>query len=121
MLGKYLRYVSRVVVAQPVNMFTGGTGVFCRFSPLITRSITTSQCRQDLMEFFDDKKNWGESAVRSGRSWKVDELRIKSNSDLHKLWFVLLKERNMLLTMEADCKRRVELFPGPERIDKVKK
>ncbi|PNF21501.1 hypothetical protein B7P43_G13515 [Cryptotermes secundus] len=75
--------------------------------------------KHDLMEFFDDKKNWGESEVKVGRSWKKEELRIKSNSDLHKLWFVLLKEKNMLLTMEHECKEQVELFPNPERIDKV--
>lgn len=97
-------------------------------SPLLTKTVTylqtmraiqTSHCRRDLMEFFDDKKNWGETSIRTGRSWRVDELRIKSNSDLHKLWFILLKERNMLLTMEAECKRLCELFPNPERIDKV--
>lgn len=82
---------------------------------LIHRS---APCR-DLMQFFDDKKNWGQSDVKSGRSWTLDELRIKSNSDLHKLWFVLLKEKNMLLTMEHECKDKVELFPSPERIDKV--
>ena len=42
--------------------------------------------KHDLMEFFDDKNNWGQSEVKVGRSWKQDELRIKSNSDLHKLW-----------------------------------
>lgn len=73
-----------------------------------------------LMDFFEDKKNLGENEVKSGRAWNKDELRIKSNSDLHKLWFVLLKERNMLLTMEHECKRQMELFPSPERIDKVK-
>lgn len=31
----------------------------------------------------------------------------------------MLKERNMLLTMEEECKEKVRLFPSPERIDKV--
>ena len=42
------------------------------------------------MEFFDDKENWGKDKVRVGRSWTQDELRLKSNSDLHKLWLVAL-------------------------------
>lgn len=71
------------------------------------------------MEFFDVPKNWSENEIRSGRAWRTDDLRIKSNSDLHKLWFVLLKERNMLLTMEHECDTEYELFPSPERLDKV--
>jgi hypothetical protein len=35
------------------------------------------------------------------------------------LRFVLLKEKNMLLTMEHESKNQTELFPNPERIDKV--
>lgn len=72
------------------------------------------------MEFFDDKKNWGENEVKHGRQWNVEELRIKSNQDLHKLWFVLLKEKNMLLTMENEGIEEHRLFPSPERLDKVK-
>lgn len=71
------------------------------------------------MEFFDDPKNWGEMEVKCGRAWTVDELRIKSNTDLHQLWYILLKERNMLLTMEFECNEKMETFPNPERIDKV--
>lgn len=33
--------------------------------------------------------------------------------------FVLLKEKNMLLTMEQECKREYQVFPSPERRDKV--
>lgn len=75
--------------------------------------------RHDLMEFFDEQKNWGKDEVRIGRAWRIQELRIKSNTDLHKLWYVLLKERNMLKTMEHEAEERFELFPNPERIDKV--
>lgn len=56
----------------------------------------------------------------TGRSWKVEELRNKSNSDLHKLWYVLLKERNMLLTMQEAHKRESDPLPSEERIWKVK-
>ena len=40
-----------------------------------------------LMEFFDDPKNWGVHKIVTGRSWKKEELRLKSNEDLHKLWY----------------------------------
>ncbi|CAH1976178.1 unnamed protein product [Acanthoscelides obtectus] len=84
-----------------------------------SRAKTTSAPKSSLMEFFDDEKNWGAQEVKSGRSWKIEELRLKSNTDLHQLWYVLLKERNMLLTMEQEAKDRVRLFPSPERLDKV--
>lgn len=86
---------------------------------LNTKYLHTTGVRLDLMEFFDIKKNWNEHIIKVGRAWKLDELRIKSNADLHKLWYVLLKERNMLYTMEHECNENVRLFPSPERIDKV--
>ena len=76
--------------------------------------------RHGLMEFFDDKKNWSEmKKIKHGRPWRLDELRIKSNIDLHKLWFVLLKERNMLLTMEDFYIQNDRTMPSHERIAKV--
>jgi hypothetical protein len=50
------------------------------------RNISVTPIKYDLMEFFDDSKNWGATEVKSGRSWKKEELRLKSNADLHKLW-----------------------------------
>ncbi|XP_008543913.1 39S ribosomal protein L47, mitochondrial [Microplitis demolitor] len=84
-----------------------------------TAGFHTTTKRHDLMEFFDEEKNWGQDRIRVGRSWNKDELRLKSNQDLHKLWYVLLKEKNMLMTMEHECNRAYEYFPNPERIDKV--
>ena len=46
-------------------------------------------------------------------------MRNKSNSDLHKLWYVLLKERNMLLTMQEAYHRATDPLPSEERIWKV--
>ena len=40
-----------------------------------------------LNDFFDKEENWGESVVMVGRPWKVEELRLKKNEDLHKLWW----------------------------------
>ncbi|KAK7093412.1 large ribosomal subunit protein uL29m-like [Littorina saxatilis] len=81
--------------------------------------LHTTSPQHGLMEFFDIKKNWGEENVKSGRPWRMDELRIKNNSDLHKLWYVLLKERNMLFTMQHEYEKQSELLPNPERIEKV--
>lgn len=52
-------------------------------------------------------------------SFVKDELRLKSNEDLHKLWYVLLKEKNMLLTMAEAYEEEGEQMPNPERFDKV--
>ncbi|XP_055849738.1 39S ribosomal protein L47, mitochondrial [Episyrphus balteatus] len=84
-----------------------------------SNSFHTSPPKQDLMEFFDNKDNWGENQVKCGRAWNKDELRIKSNTELHQLWYILLKEKNMLLTMEHECNDQMKLFPSPERLDKV--
>ncbi|KAM7362817.1 mitochondrial ribosomal protein L47 [Cochliomyia hominivorax] len=84
------------------------------------RQFSTTKPNNNLMEFFDDPKNWNENEVKVGRAWKLDELRIKSNKELHQLWYILLKERNMLLTMEHECNDQMELFPSPDRLNKVK-
>ncbi|NP_001070369.1 large ribosomal subunit protein uL29m [Bos taurus] len=104
----------------------------CRFSlslltkntPNVTsfhqcRLLQTTLSRRGLEEFFDDPKNWGEEKVKSGASWTCQQLRNKSNEDLHKLWYVLLKERNMLLTLEQEAKRQRLPMPSPERLEKV--
>ncbi|PSC74962.1 putative ethanolamine kinase [Micractinium conductrix] len=64
-----------------------------------------------------------EDAVQptTGRSWEAQDLRRKSWDDLHKLWFVLLKERTRLHAEKALYRARQERTPDPARITKVRK
>jgi hypothetical protein len=48
---------------------------------------------QDLNALTSGILEKNNNKIRIGRSWKADELRLKSDSDLHKLWYVLVKER----------------------------
>ncbi|XP_075426842.1 large ribosomal subunit protein uL29m [Ascaphus truei] len=81
----------------------------------------SSAVHRGLDEFFDDPKNRGEPSVKSGDAWGRKQLRGKSSEDLHKLWYVLLKEKNMLLTVEQEAKRQRVAMPSPERLEKVDK
>ncbi|KAI5329865.1 hypothetical protein L3X38_029262 [Prunus dulcis] len=75
-----------------------------------------------LEEFFEaDRSQDEEKPVVYGRSWKASELRLKSWDDLNKLWFVLLKEKNMLMTQRQMLQAQNLRFPNPERLPKVRK
>ncbi|KAI7888493.1 mitochondrial 39-S ribosomal protein L47 (MRP-L47)-domain-containing protein [Mucor mucedo] len=76
-----------------------------------------------LYQFFENneslpKQNW------TGRAWKAQELRQKSFDDLHKLWYVLLKERNVLATQREEASRLKlpkQLWTNQGRLKKCQK
>ncbi|KAG6426122.1 hypothetical protein SASPL_110338 [Salvia splendens] len=80
----------------------------------------STAARNPLEEFFEaDRKPDDDKPVVYGRSWKASELRLKSWDDLNKLWYVLLKEKNMLMTQRQMLNAQNLNFPSPERISKI--
>ncbi|KAG0165527.1 54S ribosomal protein L4 mitochondrial [Apophysomyces sp. BC1034] len=77
---------------------------FSTTSAAFTESAASKTQTTGLYQFFEH----GEALPQrcwTGRSWRASELRQKSFEDLHKLWYVLLKERNVLVTQRGEAAR----------------
>ncbi|XP_024440278.1 uncharacterized protein LOC7486835 isoform X2 [Populus trichocarpa] len=82
-------------------------------------AATATSGHNPLEEFFEaDRSQDEDKPIVYGRSWKASELRLKSWDDLQKLWYVLLKEKNMLMTQRQMLHAQNFRFPNPERLPK---
>ncbi|EGG17377.1 hypothetical protein DFA_08372 [Cavenderia fasciculata] len=84
-------------------------------STFITRSSSDAK---GLQQFFEHEYPKGTYPL-AGKKWEARDLRGKSFEDLHKLWFVLLKERNKLMSERENAKDHK--LTNPFRLQKVRK
>ncbi|EKX45324.1 hypothetical protein GUITHDRAFT_94796 [Guillardia theta CCMP2712] len=89
------------------------------------RSFSTTSVKHKLDDFFtsmpavDEDGNPIYPAV--GRSWRAEELRQKSFEDLHKIWWLCLKERNSLALERHEARARGVTPLNPSRFRKLRK
>lgn len=89
-----------------------------------SRTIHTGTVARGLEEFFERGQRLPNTKEPTGRAWEASELRQKSWEDLQKLWYVTLKERNLLASQVEEGNRLSipeQFFSNKGRIIKCKK
>jgi large subunit ribosomal protein L47 len=96
-----------------------------KFEPIemnnLRRKLFSASPRRGIEEFIDATLFEGKPLEAVGRRWRLKELRLKSYNDLENLWFVCMKERNMLLTMKNLARMMERKMPQRERLTRVRK
>lgn len=59
-----------------------------------------------MSTMYETVESANKPSTKMGRSWKSYELRRKSFKDLHTLWYIVLRERNLLATQAAEGRRQ---------------
>ena len=115
---------ARATALRPVMM--GGGSTCAAVAQQACGIATTAGVRMagGLDAFLDPVRFLSEEKAKeevTGREWEARELRLKSFEDLHGLWYVLLKEKNMLQTEKFAARANRIKMKGAHRIGKVRR
>ncbi|KAJ2161579.1 54S ribosomal protein L4 mitochondrial [Coemansia sp. RSA 552] len=69
------------------------------------RAAQRSFVGRGLDEFFENGARVPTKTDQTGRAWAASELRQKSWEELQQLWYMVLKERNVLASQKEECNR----------------
>jgi large subunit ribosomal protein L47 len=83
-------------------------------------SMTAGPASSKDLEAFTNFMVDQRKQTKTGRAWRPEELRLKSHGDLHKLWYVLLKEKNKLKSDFLVSKQMQQYFYGHQDLMKVR-
>ncbi|KAI8620189.1 mitochondrial 39-S ribosomal protein L47 (MRP-L47)-domain-containing protein [Chytriomyces sp. MP71] len=101
---------------------TSSADSFPAYPPMAASISTTGSGGKGLLDFFDSEKGWywSESDPKTGRGWTCAELRTKSFDDLHRLWWICIKEQNKLLSQRDEARMFKVIFPNGQRLQQVR-
>ena len=122
----------RITLQVCSRWFHSSAPPLVRFNKLKLRAPITPRAKNlkvrddhPLWQFFSDKRFMRPLSEldNMGRAWTIQELRRKSFEDLHALWYVCLRERNILLresqiykTWNADFSDQDKFRQTPDEI-----